>query len=339
MQLRQSERRQAKIKIGLQGCAGGGKTYSSLLLAKGMTNGDLSKVAIIDTENGSADLYAHLGNYNVLSLPPPFTPENYIKAIDMCVDAGMEVIILDSISHCWDELLDFHSKLAGNSFTNWAKVTPRQKAFTDKILQCKAHVIATMRTKQDYVLNQKDGKYVPEKVGLKAVQRDGLDYEFTLVFDVDIKHFVVSSKDRTGLFMGKPDFTISENTGKEILNWCNTGTKTRELNEQSPIPTKASNAINMQKARDLPKIDPADAFKCGDEKESFKPSQNLKNTTEQDVYEAIGGCRTVQELISLYRAFPQFHEGLRVDFEAKKSLIMNLTNPNNFSTNGHNKFQ
>ncbi|NGF75789.1 AAA family ATPase [Fluviicola sp. SGL-29] len=223
MQLRQSERRQAKIKMALQGSAGSGKTYSSLLLAKGLTDGNFSKVAIIDTENGSADLYAHLGNYNVLSLQPPFTPEKYIEAIEICEKAGMEVIIVDSISHAWDELLDFHSKLAGNSFTNWAKVTPRQKAFTDKILQCNAHVVATMRTKQDYVLNQKDGKYIPEKVGLKAVQRDGLDYEFTLVFDVDIKHFAVSSKDRTGLFMGKPEFVISQGTGKQILDWCNTG--------------------------------------------------------------------------------------------------------------------
>ena len=164
MELRQSERRKAKIKMALQGSAGSGKTYSSILLAKGLTKGDLSKVAIIDTENGSADLYADLGNYNVLSLAPPYTPENYIKAIELCEKEGMEVIIIDSISHAWDELLDFHSKLAGNSFINWAKVTPRQKSFTDKILQCNAHVIATMRTKQDYVLNQKDGKYIPLKL-------------------------------------------------------------------------------------------------------------------------------------------------------------------------------
>ena len=170
MQLRKSERKKAKIKMALQGSSGSGKTYSSLLLAQGITNKDFSKIAIIDTENGSADLYAHLGDYNVLALQPPYTPEKYIEAIELCEKEGMEVIIIDSISHAWDELLDFHAKLAGNSFTNRAKVTPRQKAFTDKILQCKAHVIATMRTKQDYVLNQKDGKYVPEKVGLKAVQ-------------------------------------------------------------------------------------------------------------------------------------------------------------------------
>ncbi|AND64485.1 AAA family ATPase [Flavobacterium covae] len=232
MQLRQSERRKAKIKMALQGSAGAGKSYSSLLLAQGLTNGDLSKVAIIDTENGSADLYAHLGNYNVLTLTPPFTPDNYIKAIDVCEKAGIEVIIIDSISHCWDYLLDYHSSLAGNSFTNWAKIKPLEKAFMDKILQCDAHVIATMRTKQDYVLNQKDGKFIPEKVGLKAVQRDGLDYEFTIVFDVDIKHFAVSSKDRTGLFMGKPEFVINSATGRKILEWCNSGTNLQDAREK-----------------------------------------------------------------------------------------------------------
>jgi len=291
MQLRQSERRQAKIKIGLQGCAGSGKTYSSLLLAKGITNGNLSKVAIIDTENGSADLYAHLGNYNVLTLAPPYTPENYIKAIEVCEKAGMEVIILDSISHCWDELLDFHSKLAGNSFTNWAKVTPRQKAFVDKILQANAHIIATMRTKQDYVLNQKDGKFIPEKVGLKSVQRDGLDYEFTLVFDVDIKHFAVSSKDRTGLFMGKPEFVISENTGKEILNWCNAGTQVSEKPQINiPNELQSSTSISNPRKNKLPQIDPKEAFEISEKEDSFAPSQDLSFVTEKEVYEAITEC-------------------------------------------------
>lgn len=232
MELRKSERKKAKIKMALQGSSGSGKTYSSLLLAQGLTNGDFGKIAIIDSENGSADLYAHLGQYNVLTLKPPFTPENYIRAIEVCEKAGIEVIILDSISQSWEELLDYHSSLAGNSFTNWAKVTPRQNAFIDKILQADAHIIATMRTKQDYVLNQKDGKFIPEKVGLKAIQRNDLDYEFTLVFDIDIKHFAVSSKDRTGLFMGKPEFIINSETGKKILDWCNNGTNLQDAREK-----------------------------------------------------------------------------------------------------------
>ena len=201
--LRVSLKKQAKIKMALQGCAGSGKTYSALLLAYGLTK-DWSRIAVIDSENGSADLYANLGGYNVLPITD-YSPETYIEAINVCENAGMEVIIIDSISHCWDFLLEYHAGLMGNSFVNWAKVTPRQNAFIQRILQSKCHVICTMRTKQDYVLNEKNGKMVPEKVGLKAVMRDGVDYEFTIVLDIDLKHHAVASKDRTGLFMGRPE--------------------------------------------------------------------------------------------------------------------------------------
>lgn len=299
MQLRKSERKKAKIKMALQGSAGAGKSFSALLLAQGLTDNKLEKVAVIDTENGSADLYAHLGSYNVLTLKPPYTPESYIKAIKVCEDAGMEVIILDSISHCWDELLDFHSKLAGNSFTNWAKVTPRQKMFVDKILQADAHVIATIRTKQDYVLNQINGKFVPEKVGLKAVQRDGLDYEFTLVFDVDIKHFASSSKDRTGLFMGTPDFVISAETGKDILEWCNSGAEVEDTISINPGLLQST------------------------------------SVSVESVKGKIAYTNNIQELILLYKEYPEHQEVLRTDFEIRKSFLNNLSNPQNFSNNGH----
>ena len=222
MNLRQSSKKQAKIKMAIQGCAGSGKTYSSLLLAYGISN-DWSKIAVIDSENNSADLYSHLGGYNVLSLQGNFSPENYIEAIEICEKAGMEVIIIDSMSQCWDYLLECHSNMQGNSFTNWGKITPRQNAFVQKILQSKCHIICTLRTKQDYVLSEKNGKMVPEKVGLKSVMRDGIDYEFTIVFDVDMKHNVIASKDRTGLFMGKTEFVISQSIGKRILEWCNDG--------------------------------------------------------------------------------------------------------------------
>ena len=218
MKIRIAQRHMSRIKMALQGPSGSGKTYTALLLAKGLM-GTLDKVAIIDTENGSADLYSHLGPYNVLTLTEPFSPERYIQAIEECEQAGMECIIIDSITQCWDFLLEYHSSLIGNSFTNWSKVTPRQKAFVTKILQSPAHIIATMRVKQDYVLNEKNGKTVPEKVGLKAIQRDGMDYEFTLVFDLDSNHFANCTKDRTGLFVNQPLFRIKASTGQQILNW------------------------------------------------------------------------------------------------------------------------
>lgn len=246
MNLRTSERRQARIKMALQAPSGAGKTYSSLLIAFGITN-DWGKIAIIDTENGSADLYAHLGSYNVLSLKPPYSPENYIQAIEICEIAGMEVIIIDSISHCWDFLLDYHASLTGNSFTNWAKVTPRQKSFVDKILQSPNHILATMRVKQDYVLNQVDGKYVPEKVGLKSIQKEGLEYEFAIVLDIDIKHNAVSSKDRTGLFSDKPAFKITVETGKKIKEWCNAAVTEEDIKKQITECQTMENLIALYK--------------------------------------------------------------------------------------------
>ena len=147
--------------------------------------------------------------------------KKYIDAIGICESAGMEVIIIDSISHCWDYLLDFHANLQGNSFANWAKVTPRQNAFIQRILNSSCHVICTMRSKQEYVLNERNGKMIPEKVGLKAVQRDNVDYEFTIVFDVNMKHYALASKDRTELFAGKAEFPLTEQVGMQILDWCN----------------------------------------------------------------------------------------------------------------------
>lgn len=225
MNLQQAERKQAKIKLGLQSPSGAGKTYSALLLAYGLIN-DWSRIAVIDTENHSADLYAHLGNYQVLALEQPFTPERYMEAIEICEKAGMDAIIIDSISHEWEGtggILDIHGAMMGNSFTNWAKVTPRHNAFVQKILQSHCHVIATIRSKQDYVLSEKNGKMVPEKVGLKGVTREGLDYEFTLVFELDLKHQATATKDRTQLFMDKPSFMISSETGQLILKWCKSG--------------------------------------------------------------------------------------------------------------------
>ena len=226
MEFRKVTRKKAKIRLGLSAVSGEGKTYSAILIAKGMTD-DLSKVAIIDTENGSADLYEHLGDYNVVPLSAPYTPEKYIEAIKFCESKGIEVIIIDSITHEWDGkggILEISNSMEGNSYTNWAKITPRHQSFIDAILQSTCHVITTVRRKQDYEMTTNSkGKLVPQKVGLKEVTRDGFEYELTLNLELDTKHNASVSKDRTGLFAGKPDFVPSEETGKKILEWCESG--------------------------------------------------------------------------------------------------------------------
>jgi hypothetical protein len=226
LKLKKATRKQVKLRLGLSGASGFGKTYSGLLLAHGMTN-DWSKIAVIDTENESASLYAHLGEYNTMSIAAPFTPEKYIEAIKACEDAGMEVIIIDSITHEWDGkggILDIQNALGGK-YQDWAKVTPRHQAFIDAILQSKAHTITTVRRKQDYEMSKdSSGKLKVEKVGTKEVTREGFEYELTINFEfLNDKHLVKASKDRTGLFMDKPEFIITEEIGREILRWCETG--------------------------------------------------------------------------------------------------------------------
>ena len=230
MKLRKATRTKAKIRLGLSAPAGGGKTYSALLIAYGICN-DWNKIAVIDTENMSADLYSHLGSYDVLTLEPPYSPERYIEAIRTCEQAGIEVIVIDSITHEWDGkggCLQIQEQLGGR-YQDWAKVTPRHQAFIDSILQSKCHIITTVRRKQDYEMTKdSNGKTKVEKVGLKEVTREGFEYELTVNLELDTRHNVSVSKDRTGLFMGKPSFIPSIETGQMIAEWCDTGIDTDE---------------------------------------------------------------------------------------------------------------
>ena len=225
MILTKATRKKVKLRLGLSAVSGGGKTYSSLLLAKGLV-GDWDKIAVIDTENNSASLYSHLGEFNTLELIAPYTPEKYIEAIHICEAAGVEAIIIDSITHEWDGkggCLEIMDKLGGK-YQDWAKVTPRHQAFIDAILQSKCHVITTVRRKQDYEMTKDNsGKLKVEKAGLKEVTREGFEYELTVNFNVDALHNCTASKDRTGLFMDKPAFIITEQTGEQIRDWCESG--------------------------------------------------------------------------------------------------------------------
>jgi hypothetical protein len=238
--LRKATRQKAKIRLGLSAVSGGGKTYTALLIAYGLC-GDWSKVAVIDTENNSADLYAHLGDYNVLSLSAPYAPENYINAIHECEKAGMEVIIIDSITHEWDgkggclEIAETitQASQSKNSYTAWAKVTPRHQSFIDAMLQSTTHIITTVRRKQDYEMSKDhNGRTKVEKAGLKEVTREGWEYELTVNLQLDTAHQAIASKDRTGLFMGKPEFVPSAETGKMIKDWCESGIDSKqEIND------------------------------------------------------------------------------------------------------------
>ena len=215
-----------KARIGICGAAGSGKTLSALKIASGLGQ----RIALVDTENNSSVLYADRLDFDVLNLEPPFEIDKYIKAIHQAEAAGYDVLILDSISHAWageGGLLDTQGKMADggmNSFTAWRKLTPQHNAFIEAMIRSKLHLIATMRSKMDYVVETNEkGKSVPKKVGLAPVQREGMDYEFDIVFDLDLGHNAQSSKDRSSLFDGRLVSKPDEKIGKQILEWLDRG--------------------------------------------------------------------------------------------------------------------
>lgn len=261
-QLRVAEKKQVKIRIGLSAASGFGKTYSALLLAYGIT-GDWSKIGVIDTENGSAELYSDLGPYNVLPLTAPFSPERYIEALHTCEKAEMEVIILDSISHEWEGpggVIELVDQIGGGYSGGWKQMTPRHDKFKHEIVSSPCHIITTVRRKQDYILQDttnKQGKTVqaPVKAGFKEITRDGWEYELTINLEIiNDKHQARASKDRTGLFAGQPEFVITSETGRKILDWCNSGKALEAEGKPEPISEQQMNVLReMVKNAKTPK--------------------------------------------------------------------------------------
>lgn len=228
MQLQKATRKKSKLRLNISGPAGSGKTYSALLMAYGLV-GDWEKIAVIDTENGSASLYEHLGPFNVVDLQPPFTPERYNQAIDACIAGGMECIIIDSSSHEWSGTggcLEINESLAkakykGNTWSAWSETTPRHDRFVNKVLQSPIHIITCTRSKTETVMT--DDRKV-KKVGMKDMQREGWEYELTVSLHLDRDtHTATPSKDRTELFEKMDPFVITPEIGKMIRDWCEKG--------------------------------------------------------------------------------------------------------------------
>lgn len=230
---RPAQRRKAKLRLGISGPSGSGKTASSLLIAYGIT-GDWGKIGLIDTENGSGELYVgqvingeQIGEYNVLPMEAPYGPEKYISGIKMAEEAGLEVVIIDSLSHAWageGGLLDQHGRIAdsgkGNSWTAWRSVTPKHNALVEAMLTSKIHVIATMRAKTEHVQEKDEkGRTIIKKVGMAPIQREGMEYEMTTFLDIDIHHQANASKDRSNLFATDAYFKPTPEIGKKLKAW------------------------------------------------------------------------------------------------------------------------
>jgi len=233
--LTEAKRSKAKLRLAIDGPSGSGKTYSALLIAYGLC-GDWSKVAVIDTERESANLYADLctgdAKYLTGQINVPYTPQKYLEALKACETAGMEVVIIDSLTHAWTAeggMLDIHEEAVkkqrtANTYTAWADVTPLHRKLVDAILTSPVHVISTIRSDTEYS-QEKDanGRTVVKKVGMKPQFRKGLDYEMTIVFSLEQSHRATISKSRISTFPVNEIVMPTVETGTKLLEWLNTG--------------------------------------------------------------------------------------------------------------------
>ena len=205
---------ESKLRMAIAGPSGSGKTYTALTVAAALVPG--GRVAVIDTEHGSAAKYADLFDFDVAAAAPPYHPDGLVKLVTFAANSGYDVVVVDSVSHYWNGaggILDIKEDIERrmrnpNSYTSWKDVTPIHQRMVDTLVAVNAHVIVTMRSKQDYILVEKNGKQVPQKVGMAPVQRDGFEYEFDVMLDMDIENVGRVMKTRcpalTGAAFAKP---------------------------------------------------------------------------------------------------------------------------------------
>lgn len=279
VEIRQAERKKAKLRLGLSGPTGSGKTLGALMIAygivraahPGIADADIwSKIVLADTEEGSGELYVGITKHNVLIHPfgyirisAPFTVAKYIDAVKSAERAGAEVIIEDSITHAWSGaggILDKKGQIedaSKNGWTAWRFVTPEHNAFIDTMLQSPSHIIATMRSKMEHVQEKtSEGKTIIRKVGMAPVQREGMEYEFTAVFDIDSDSIAHATKDRTDLYssvdgagrLEKRKFMITPETGGELYRWLNTGIEVQSLDSAAAEMAAAAQACSTKSA-------------------------------------------------------------------------------------------
>ena len=229
----------ANLHAAIFGPSGAGKTFTSLRVATGLAGG--SPIAVIDTERGSASKYADRFSFDVLELQDQ-TIDGYVAAIGEAAKAGYKVLVIDSLSHGWQTLLEEVEKLAkakyrGNTWSAWSEGTPHQRRLVQAILNYPGHVIATMRSKTEWTTVDNNGKKTPQRVGLAPEQGKGVEYEFDLLVEISTEHIANVIKDRTGKFQDKLIDRPGEDFGQQLAAWLSDGLPSPVVSAPTPART------------------------------------------------------------------------------------------------------
>lgn len=241
-QFQPATKTESRARVALSGPAGSGKTYWALGWADVLA-GDGGLVGVVDTERESANLYADVWDFHTLPLAPPYHPDRLVQAIDAAVANDMDVLVVDSLSHFWNGpggLLEFvddaKERHRGNTHSAWQEATPIQQRMTDAILSAPIHIIATMRSKTEWLIENEGGRTKITKVGLKPVQRDEMDYEFTLMLEVNHRHQAMVGKTRWAEAADrvfKPEELVT--SAEEFAKWLHSGTPLAEPAEVAAL--------------------------------------------------------------------------------------------------------
>lgn len=253
------------LKCALMGPAGSGKTYTALKIAKALVDVSGGEIAAIDTERGSMKKYSDLFTFDVVEFDN-YAIQNYIKAIQVAEKEGYKVLIIDSLSHAWAgkggalemvEVIMSRMK-THNSFVAWKEITPLQNQLIDAIIGAKMHIVVTLRTKTEYVIETTEkGKAIPRKIGTAPVQRDGVEYEFDIIGDMTPENDLIITKTRcselTGRVFNKPDKEFTD----IIVNWigankANTKENTDEIRIKKSAPKPDKTPVKEDKQEQEP---------------------------------------------------------------------------------------
>lgn len=233
LQFTKATKEQARLRLALFGPSGAGKTYTALKIATGMGG----SIAVIDTERGSASKYADRFEFDVLELDAR-NIATYCQAIEAANRAGYNVLIIDSLTHAWQELLADVNKIArarysGNTWAAWSEGTPKQMRFIDMLLNSDCHTIATMRSKTEWLIQEDEkGRKRPERVGLNPMQGKGIEYEFDMLMEISPEHTAVVLKDRTGKYQDEMIELPDEKFGQSLAEWLKEGVSTKQKRQK-----------------------------------------------------------------------------------------------------------
>jgi energy-coupling factor transporter ATP-binding protein EcfA2 len=230
---------QLKARVAIDGPSGSGKTWTALVVATALA-GENGRIVVVDTERRSASLYANKFTFDTVNLPLTdergnedprgFSPEVYTEVIE-ALENDYDVIVIDSTSHAWEgkggalELVDqAAAKSKGNSYVAWRTVTPKHNKMVDAMLQAKCHIVVTMRSKMDYV-QEKDnsGRTSIRKVGMAPIQRAGMEYEFTMIGDMDLDHRIIVTKSRCDIMADRQELKPGAEFFRPFVEWLNDG--------------------------------------------------------------------------------------------------------------------